>query len=88
MNRIYHVTITRPDGNQRTADQLADTIATEKQAAINAVGGQISVSRTFRLDMSMIVVNLPETVDIGQFFTEGVKEYDAASVAPTNSDNQ
>lgn len=87
MNKTYHITIKKPEGNQRTADQYAARLVEDKAKDIEAAGGSISLSRTFDTSVSMAVVVLPDAVDIRTFFTEGVKEYmDAAPVGDASAD--
>lgn len=86
--KIYHVDITRPSGFARTADQIAETTASEKSAEIGAVGGEISVSRTFDIDRSVLVVILPDDVDISKFFVSNVRPFNVPPVAPAASNDE
>lgn len=85
---IYHVDVTRPAGFARTADQMAESLAQEKQADIQAAGGSITVARTFDIDKSMLVVILPDQEDIGKFFQEGVHPYGPPMVSTSTDDGE
>lgn len=79
LSKLYHILVKRQSDSDPIADLIAEREAEAHRPQIEGAGGAISVSRTYQVGHSYIVVSgLPDSANIEDFFDiDLVKEVQA-----------